>query len=305
MVCCICNIECKNVRSLTNHLRTHKITNEEYYNTYIKQQTDNFGICYCGKRTKFYGLSIGFAKYCSNSCSRNSKETQQKVEQTNLKNHGTKTYNNRDKSKKTCLKKYNCDHPCKSDKIKNKIKQTCKQNNGCEYPSQLKKFIKKREITNIRKYGSISPMNNETIFNKWKKSLFEHFGYTSVHPKHLYYNKIYFDSSWELAYYIWLKDHNIDFEYQPKEHFIYSYNNKIHEYEPDFKVNGVFIEIKGEHFFKEGKMICPYDRKSDGLYEAKHQCMLANNIKIITDCSMYLSYIDDKYGKYYLKQFII
>lgn len=52
-------------------------------------------------------------------------------------------------------------------------------------------------------------------------------------------------------------------------------------------------------------MICPYDRKSDGLYEAKHQCMLANNIKIITDCSMYLSYIDDKYGKYYLKQFII
>ena len=28
------------------------------------------------------------------------------------------------------------------------------------------------------------------------------------------YNNVMFDSSWELAYYIWLKDNNINFEYK-------------------------------------------------------------------------------------------
>jgi hypothetical protein len=28
-------------------------------------------------------------------------------------------------------------------------------------------------------------------------------------------------------------------------------------------------------------MICPYDRGQDGLYEAKHQCMLNNGVIIL------------------------
>ena len=52
-------------------------------------------------------------------------------------------------------------------------------------------------------------------------------------------------------------------------------------------------------------MCNPYDHSLDELYEAKHQCMLANNVKIIRVSEMkdILDYIYSKYGKNYLKQF--
>ena len=43
----------------------------------------------------------------------------------------------------------------------------------------------------------------------------------------------------------------------------------------------------------------------DGLMEAKHQCMLQNNVIILTDCSKYIKYVEDTYGKTYLNKFII
>ena len=57
-------------------------------------------------------------------------------------------------------------------------------------------------------------------------------------------------------------------------------------------------------------MINPYGRKDkpekvkfrDGLFEAKHQCMLKNGVKIITDYSIYIEYVKNKYGKDYLKK---
>lgn len=49
------------------------------------------------------------------------------------------------------------------------------------------------------------------------------------------YNGIIFDSAPELAFYIWLRDHNIQFEYQPKDHLIkYEVDGVIHTYYPDF-----------------------------------------------------------------------
>ena len=52
-------------------------------------------------------------------------------------------------------------------------------------------------------------------------------------------------------------------------------------------------------------MVCYYDRNKDDLYEAKHQCMIKNNVQIITDISLYKNYIIKHYGKNYLKQFKI
>ena len=74
---------------------------------------------------------------------------------------------------------------------------------------------------------------------------------------------------------------------------------------PDFKVDGQFIELKGDQFFKDGKMQNPYDHSQDLLYEAKHQCMIKNNVKILrpVDYQKYVDYITAKYGKTYLKQF--
>lgn len=58
-------------------------------------------------------------------------------------------------------------------------------------------------------------------------------------------------------------------------------------------------------------MINPYGRKDDsekvkfrdGLFEAKHQCMIRNNVKLITDYTVYIKYVKTKYGKDYFKKF--
>jgi hypothetical protein len=50
-------------------------------------------------------------------------------------------------------------------------------------------------------------------------------------------------------------------------------------------------------------MINPYDRKQDDKYEAKHQCMIKNNVHIITNCKKYIEYVEMKYGKKFKNQF--
>ena len=50
-------------------------------------------------------------------------------------------------------------------------------------------------------------------------------------------------------------------------------------------------------------MINPYDRSQDDVYEAKHKCMVENDVEIITDYSEYLNYVNIKYGKDYLRKF--
>ena len=86
-----------------------------------------------------------------------------------------------------------------------------------------------------------------------------------------FYNNIFFDSAPELAYYIWLKDNNISFEYHPNVSFKYEHGGRTYIYQPDFKVGNKLIEIKGDHFFKEdGTMQNPYDHTADDAAEAKH-----------------------------------
>lgn len=50
-------------------------------------------------------------------------------------------------------------------------------------------------------------------------------------------------------------------------------------------------------------MVNPFLEIQDGLIESKHQCMIEHEVKIITSCEYkkYLSYVDDRYGKDYIK----
>ena len=117
------------------------------------------------------------------------------------------------------------------------------------------------------------------------------FGYTSyahtpefikTHRKRIEYGGVYFDSSWEIYVYKYCLNNDISFEYQPCITFDYEYDGVIRKYYPDFLINGKLYEVKGNHFFKDGKMINPYNRSEDELYEAKHQCMIDNNVVILT-----------------------
>ena len=122
-----------------------------------------------------------------------------------------------------------------------------------------------------------------------------------LHTKYVY-NDVYFENRWELSIYIYCSDHMIHCIYQPNIKFQYIYNEKIHYYHPDFIINNKIYEIKGSQFIKDdGTYRNPYDKSGnqDELYEAKHQCMIKNNINIISDNEIkpFLQYMKNKYGK--------
>lgn len=119
-----------------------------------------------------------------------------------------------------------------------------------------------------------------------------------------------FDSKPELAYWVWLRDTNTDFKRNRFDICLeYVYDGHTWEYFPDFMVEGRYVEVKGDQFFREdGTIFCPYgdkdmpDSEYDwicGKYEAKHQCMLDNGVVILRsrEYSRYMEYVEGKYGK--------
>lgn len=80
-------------------------------------------------------------------------------------------------------------------------------------------------------------------------------------------------------------------EHHPTIRFLYMARDKEHHYEPDFVIDSKLVEVKGRQFFENKdpskKMINPYDRSMDDIYEAKHQCMIRNHVSIINDGNLF------------------
>jgi predicted nucleic acid-binding Zn ribbon protein len=268
--------------------------NEIFYR--IRNNIEKAPICpTCGQSIK-YEKSYGYHKFCSCRCAQLDENVRQKNKDTNLKlygvENGAQAKESIQKYKKTCLKLYGSTNYFSSDIGKSQIKKTCLEKYGVDNCRKSEQVKIKFKQTCLKKYGVEYPSQNYNIRIKSQQ-------------KYLYDNK-YFDSSLELYYYIYLKDKNIKFEYQPNIQYQYKDgNNKSHTYFPDFIVDGVIIEIKGGHFLNEDKMINPYDSTKNHIYEAKYKCMIHNNIKILTenDIKPVIKYIDGKYGKTFIKQF--
>lgn len=122
------------------------------------------------------------------------------------------------------------------------------------------------------------------------------------------YDDAKFDSSWELALWIYAKDHNEDIiRGQGVQSFTYEFNGKIHQYHPDFLYKNELIEIKSSYQYSDGKLYCRYGNSKrtleeinimNEMYKAKLQCMLDNNVKIWTeeDCKFAIDYCIIKYN---------
>ena len=255
-------------------------------------------------------------------------EIYNKFKQTCIEKYGKENFAQTDefkeKFKQTCIEKYNVKNPMQNDTFKDKSRQTCleKYNNETFLGSELflkniEQYNEKRKLTCLEKYGVDNPYKLENVQSKGKQTCLEKYGtyfpsqnhniFIKSRSKYTYEN-IKFDSSWELAYYIYLKDHNIDFEYQPNIKFEYIVNDNIHYYFPDFKINDEIIEIKGDHFFdNNGNFINPYNLNENykNAYMEKYKCMINNNVKILkkNEIRNILYYIKKKYGKNYLKNF--
>lgn len=286
--CLICN---KPTNFLKPHLNNeHNISEKDYYDNYILN--NEIPKClYCKNEAIFKNLKEGYFATCKNCRGKHCingviislkkkynipdnteiinvsqiKEIQDIIQKNNVENYGVKnTFLIKDK-----------------DGVEKRIK-TWQKNLKCDYPTQNEEVLKKRILTCQEKYGCDNVMQNHEIrlTNQSKVS----------------YNGINFDSQMEVDFYKKLVELNIQFIYQPDITFVYYDSlNKKRTYEPDFLIGKTLYEIKGLHFFLNGdktqRMINPFGRKDnpeivkyrDDIMEAKHQCMIENNVKIITD----------------------
>ena len=205
-----------------------------------------------------------------------------------------------EKRKKTCLKKYGAEFPLQSKEIREKIQKTNIERYGFIIPTKNKDISikiskakkqanEKRKETCLQKYGVEFINRNDEIRHRARKK------YS--------YDGLQFDSSWELYFYIYFKDLGkiINRESVKLE---YNFNGETRYYFPDFEVDNKLYEIKSLFFFDENNnLINPYDNSLSELYKAKQNCMIKNNVDIITDISLYKDYVEKKYTKDFIKLF--
>ncbi len=248
-----------------------------------------------------------------------SPEIQEKIKQTNLEKYGTEyplqSPEIQEKMKHTNLEKYGTEYSSQSPEIQEKMKQTWFENYGVESPFQSLEIQEKIKQTNLEKLGTEYPSQSPKVREKIKQTNLEKYGVEnpSQSPefqgiKKYNYFGVKFDSSWELYYYIYQTEvlgldcvRNLGEKY-----FEYVVNGKTHRYIPDFINEGKIVEIKGDHFLKNGNLINVYDKHlSKVLLSAKTQCMIANTDEIITrkEITPMIKEVKRLFGTHYIDQF--
>lgn len=219
-----------------------------------------------------------------------------------------------EKIKATMIEHFNGKHYFQTDEFKEKANKTKIAKYGHANVGQFGSEEHTKAM--LTKYGVQTPMESDKIKTKLNENMIAKYGVNryaktlDFHKKarKLYkYNNISFDSSWELALYIYAVDHNEEIIRCPTQ-FIYYYNNKKHIYVPDFLYKNQLIEIKGDNWFDEsGKMICAVDNTKNNLFYAKYLCGINNNVVFWKkdDIKFALNYCIIKYNnKKWYKQFI-
>jgi hypothetical protein len=238
-----------------------------------------------------------------------------------------------EKRKKTCMEIYDVENVAQSKVCQEKEKKTRLERYGYEKPFMNKDFQLevqkkahtieaelKRVNTSLEKTGETHHMKNKDIAKKLSITYKERTGYDNpmFNPEvkqaivdtygkigslsGYIYNDIHFDSSWELAFYIWLVDNKKQFIYHPPFSIDYiGSDENSHKYCPDFLVEGKFYEIKGTQFFDENGD--PFNMYTKQFWWEKYNLIKDNNIIILKkeDIQIYLKYVSEKYGKHYLK----
>lgn len=158
--CLICNQEFNKRVSLCNHLsRKHKLLKRDYYDQYIKSDTSE-GIC------KYDGcdnptIFIDIEKGYADCCC---------LEHTNLYRYGVKSNLNLKETKEKAQKNSHTKEAIQ------KQKETNLKKYGSIAPLQNEDIKKKAIETNIKKYGVDNPSKNQKIKNKIKQTKQDKYG---------------------------------------------------------------------------------------------------------------------------------
>lgn len=230
----------------------------------------------------------------------------------------------REKSRQTWLTKYGVDNPSKAPEVIKKISETNLKNHGVPWVMQNDEILQKRSAwwqenfgdsnpfktahfkevakdTKLLKYGDINFNNRQQA----TETMLELYGVTNnsksptfhkTKTKQYEYNNEMFDSSWELAVWIFFTDNNLPISREPVR-IPYIDGTKERTYFPDFLVGDTLLEIKGDNFFTP-----------DGVFKetGKLKCMTDNNVVIwrYSEVKTFLNYCKRKFGsKDWAKQF--
>lgn len=279
--CALCGKGFKNHSTLNRHLNKEhisEITTEEYYLKYLNGNVEYCEIC--GKPAKWLGT------HYHNVCG--SAECTHKLRQRN------NPMNNEIYRKKISdgLKSI---PPERKAEIRKQVEETCLEKYGYRHNWASPEMRENGQYkTCLEKYGDRNYHNIEQMQNTCMK----HFGVRSFSQTAEFQEKMWhkikrcgmtFDSSYEYAFYNFLKCIKKDFQYHPKVKFAYEFNGETHYFFPDFFIDGQYYEVKGEHLYE-------YMQIEKTKENAKLQCIIKNKINLITSCDV-LTFINSVFNK--------
>lgn len=211
----------------------------------------------------------------------------------------TKNDYNKGKYRITCSKEcankltvLNTNLKDKNIKISNTIINNCKNkditnNKICEYCGKPFFYIKgnKNNIFNSSKYCSKKCLEQGRKQKLRKIALKNNLGGyipESINKYHSgNYDNIRFDSSWELAFYVYYKEHNLFIERCKEVRTYIGTDNKKHKYYPDFLTDNGIVEIK--NYCNETVLL-------------KHKYNKDIKILYFDDIKYCIDYVKEKYG---------
>lgn len=255
-----------------------------YYDMFLKKEGE--GVCKtCGKETSFTSISGGYNEFCSVQCISCNEEIKQKKAETCFGHYGVRTPLESEEVRETwrnnLIDKYGVENISQleevkekkqkkagerygegiinvfqAEEVKEKSKQTNLENLGVENPSQSAEIKAKKSETCMKNHGVPNPYKNKEIRKRGRKTFMKNVreGKSKIHVAQSWSycctyrldgHDIYLRSSYEVIFALFLHFNNIPFEHETT-YFEYNFNGKEHFYIPDFKIDNIFYETKGQ-----------------------------------------------------------
>lgn len=173
ITCKICGAKVK-TKGMYTHLKIHNMTNQEYYDKFMKKD-DKEDICsVCGGKNKFKSITAGYTSHCCVKCSSLDPIVKAKLRNTNKERYGVEYSAQRkdvmQKIAETNKIRYGGIAPSCSKEVQNKTKETWLKNYGVDHPMRCPEIKNKLENYFIDKFGVKSPLESIEIQDKISKT---------------------------------------------------------------------------------------------------------------------------------------
>lgn len=195
----------------------------------------------------------------------------------------------KEKLQQVNIKKYNNICSLNGPEQIKKKKETWRKNFGKDNPYQKLEVQEKRKKNNLKKYGREYAIGTKDSARKSLETRIKR-GLLGVSKVRYLLDNIKFDSSWEVAFYIWNRD-NVSTKIERNAiYFEYEFEGEIHRTYVDFKIDEKLYEVKN-----------PYLLTRDGRNKKRCEVMKENNVIFITNPKPYIDFVKEKYGSHYIE----